>query len=438
MSIKNGIILSCVIGVVMASTSAIGGIMLKRKVERSTIVFKGNEATQIIEESNSLIDLENNKNEEDVGNGNEVVENEIIENAQNDGNVSENTNEVVDVFNNNDENSNYSGNEEEKKEDKTESDKNYIDTSDMNIAILGEMMMGGVVTENVNYIYSTSFKDVYMDINSADFTYANFSTNITNLDKIENAKSKYLVTKDVVSAFRALGIDCVSLASDHIVDFPSDILKNTISILEENDVFVGGRQNMPVYFEKGDKKVAIVSTNSVIIGTSKNYTKNDISVYSKENLEKNIKEAKESADIVIADIHWGREYVYGVTNGMREMAKAAIDCGADMVIGSHAAGVYPIVEYKGKPIIYSTGYLIGDSDLYVAKEGFIFDINISKDKKIDKITMTPLYVNNKKEVLKYFNYNAQKAKSCLELYNGWHIDNGLNSKIEDGKIVIYF
>lgn len=96
------------------------------------------------------------------------------------------------------------------------------------------------------------------------------------------------------------------------------------------------------------------------------------------------------------------------------------------------------MQYKGKPIIYSTGYLIGDSDLYVAKEGFIFDINISREKKIDKITMTPLYINDKKEVLKYHNYNVQKANSCLEQFNRWHDENGLNSKIENGKIVITF
>lgn len=405
MSIKNAIIVSCIVGVGIISSSVIGGILLQKKVAKSTIVYKGEEATQIIEESKSEEKLEQNS------------ESIIDENI-----TSESDNETVEVFN-----------EEENNESEIK-----VENTEMNLAILGEMMMGGVVTNNLNYMYSIAFKDVYADINSADFTYTNFSTNITNLEKIENAKSKYLVTKEVVSALRALGVDCVSLASDHIVDFPSDILNNTINILEENDVFVGGRQNMPVYFEKGDKKIAIVSTNAVIIGTSKNYTKNDISVYSKENLEKNIKEARESADIVIADIHWGREYEYGVTDGMRQIAKGAIDAGADMVIGSHAAGVYPIVEYNGKPIIYSTGYLIGDSDLYVAKEGFIFDITISQDKKISKLTMTPTYVNEKKEVLKYYNYSADKAQACLELFNRWHNENGLNSKIDEGKIVITF
>lgn len=397
MSIKNAIILSCSICVVVLSCSVIGGIMLQKKVKKSTIIYKGEKANEIIEEMN--------KKENEIKNQEEQVQNTY-----------ENEDQIIGALSN--------------------IEKTKKDNSNMSIALLGEMMMGGEVTNNLNYVYLNAFKDVYMDANSADFTYTNFSTNITNLDKIENAKSKYLVNKEIVSALSALGVDCVSLASDHIVDYPSDILNNTINTLESNDVFVAGRQNMPVYFEKEDKKIAIVSTNSVIIGTNKNYTKQDISIYTKENLEKNIKEAKESADIVIADIHWGREYEYGITEKMREIAMGAIDAGADMVIGSHALGVYPIVKYNDKPIIYSTGYLIGDSDLYVAKESFIFNINISKEKKIDKITMIPIYINDKKEVLKYTTFDKEKATQYLEQFNKWHIENSLDSKIENERIVI--
>lgn len=411
MSIKNAVIISSIVCVFILSTSVIGSIMLKKKVSKSTIVYKGKKADEIINQNVN----DEKKNDENIL----VNENNSRDNI----NEKENKNgeEIIGALSNVD-----------KKESMNK------DSSSMDIAILGEMMMGGQVTKNLNYVYSTAFKDVYMEANLADFTYTNFSTNITNLDKIENAKSKYLVNREVISAFRALGIDCASIASDHIVDFPGDILKNTIDTLEKNDVFVAGRQDTPVYFEKGDKKIAIVSTNSVIIGTNKNYTKQDISIYTKENLEKNIKEAKSNADVVIADIHWGREYEYGVTDKMREISMHAIDSGADMVMGSHAAGVYPIVQYNGKPIIYSTGYLISDSDLYVAKESFIFNINVSKEKKINKITMTPTYINDKREVLKYFTYDEQKANEYLEQFNRWHLDNSLNSSIENGKIVIRF
>ena len=399
LTIKNAVILTCIITVCFIAFTVVTGMILKNKVKNSTIVYKA-------------------KNEQNVSANN--TDTSKVENE----NSTDEFEEVIGAIS-----------------DVDEEENNQVETltyNNMTITLLGEIMMGGEVTNNLDYYYSKAFKGIYSLTNKSDFTYANFSTNITNLEKIENAKSKYLVTKEVISGLNALGLDCVSIASDHITDYPSDIIKNTIGILENNDIFVAGRQNMPVYFEKGDKKVAIVSTNSVILGTSNNYTKNDISVYSKDNLEKNIKEAKQSADIVIADIHWGREYVYNVTSQMRQIAKVAIDAGADLVVGEHAAGVYPLEMYKGKPIIFSLGYLIGDSELYVGKESFLFDINISKDKKLDTITMTPIYIKDKKEVMLYTDYDSTKAYSYLNQYNDWHIQNGLNSTIKDNKIVVTF
>lgn len=392
MSIKNGVITACIVAAIVLCSSVVGGMLLEKKVKNATVVYRGDKAPNT--EQNEASKEENKGASQ---------EEETIPTI---GSVTEN-----------------------KKEKQTDT---------MSLCLLGEIMMGGEVTEQSNDAYTSPFKNIYANTNTADFTYANFSTNIVNLDTIKNAKSKYLVTNKVVSGLSALGLDAVSIASDHMIDFDADILKNTITNLESNDIFVAGRQNTPVYFEKGDKKIAIVSTNAVILGTAKNYTKNDISIYEKDNLIKNIKEAKQSADIVIADIHWGKEYTYGVTEQMRQIASIAVDNGADMVIGSHAVGVYPMELYHGKPILYSLGYLIGDSDLYVGKESFIFDVEISKEKKISKITMTPTYIKDKKEVLKFSEYNLEEATTYLQQFNSWQQQNGLNSSIEDKKIVVTF
>lgn len=310
-----------------------------------------------------------------------------------------------------------------------------IETS---LCLLGEIMLGGEVSNNLEYMYSQAFKNIFTLTQKADFTYANFSTNITNFNKIVDTKSKYLVTKDAVSSLCSLGIDSVSIASDHINDYPSEIIKNTVDTLNENNIFVAGRENLPVYFEKANKKVSIISTNSVILGTAKNYTDNGISIYTLENLKKNIIEAKQVADIVIVDVHWGKDHTYGVTNQMKTIACSAIDFGADLVVGSHALGVYPIVEYKSKPIIYSLGSLISDTDYNVGKEGFIFNININKENKISSLEMIPIFTVDKKEVSLYKDYDEKKCDTYLEQFNNWNIQNGLNSVINDKKIIINF
>lgn len=325
--------------------------------------------------------------------------------------------------------------------DNVNTDKNEVqkveDLSKINITLLGEIMMGGEVTKNVNSIYSSAFKNIHLYTKDADFTYSTLGTNITNVEKIENVKSKYLVTKDIINGICAIGIDAMNIATDHMIDYPQNIFNITKSTLEKNDILVAGQKDTPVYFEKGEQKVAIVSTNAVILGTKNLYNDYNISLYDEANFRKNIKEAKKIADVVIADIHWGKEYEYKTTSQMREIAHIAIDEGANLVIGSHALGVYPISTYKGVPIIYSLGSLISDTNLYVGKDSFIFNLEI-ENKKITKLEMIPTYTMDKKEIKLYSEYNIEKCNEILTMYNNWHIENGLDSKIEENKIIIKF
>ncbi len=430
LNLRNFLLVACGITVIFFVSSLVTANILKEKVKNSTVKFKENSTFNIAdiegletEETTPVIN-ENTSDEE-------VAQNNQDENNQTENKKSETTENAKETGNNQDEVTN-------KLIDETNNITPVQNDGSITMNFLGELMFGGEVTSNLNYLYTSSIKEVYNISRNADFTYANFSTNITSLEEINNAKSKYLVTKDIINALNALGLDSVSIASDHMVDFPNDIVNNTISTLEESDIFVAGREDMPVYFEKGNKKIAVVSTNAVLIGTAKNYSNVGISTYTEANFKKNIKEAKESADFVIADVHWGRDHTYGLTDQMRNIAKVAIDSGADMVLGTHALGVYPIVVYNGKPIIYSTGTFITDSDYTVAKEGFIFKLKVSNEGKIDSLELTPTYIEDKKIVRLYSNYNPESCAEYLNQFNNWHIENGLNSSIEDDKIIIKF
>jgi poly-gamma-glutamate synthesis protein (capsule biosynthesis protein) len=58
-------------------------------------------------------------------------------------------------------------------------------------------------------------------------------------------------------------------------------------------------------------------------------------------------------DVVIASHHWG--LFQEVLEYMREIAHAAIDAGADVVIGHGPHFVLPVEVYKGRPIFYGMG-----------------------------------------------------------------------------------
>jgi poly-gamma-glutamate synthesis protein (capsule biosynthesis protein) len=58
-------------------------------------------------------------------------------------------------------------------------------------------------------------------------------------------------------------------------------------------------------------------------------------------------------DLVIASHHWGLHQE--VLEYMREIARAAIDAGADVVVGHGPHFVLPVEVYRGRPIFYGMG-----------------------------------------------------------------------------------
>ena len=356
-------------------------------------------------------------------------ENEETENV-----VAENESEVPEKVNEND-----TGEIKENNEENPDVKENNTPVSKkITFTILGEMMMGGEVTSSTNYLYNSAYKNIYTYTRSSDFTYATFSTNITTLDEIKNARSKYLVTKGIQNTFVSLGIDAVNIASDHMTDYSSTIFNSTLSVIKEANVYIAGLNDSILYLEKNDRKIAIVAANNVFVGNKYNYTDYGINVYNQTKMKNDIITAKQNADFVIVDMHWGREYIYGVTYEMKSIAYSAIDSGADLVMGTHAYGIYPIITYNDVPIIYSTGYIMTDSESELTKQSYIFDILINEENKIESLEMIPIYIKDKKEVMLYNEYNKDFAFEFNTQMNNWNKQNALNSEIKNGNIVINF
>ena len=66
-----------------------------------------------------------------------------------------------------------------------------------------------------------------------------------------------------------------------------------------------------------------------------------------------IKALRPQVDVVVASCHWGLGE--DVLQYMREIAHAAIDAGADIVVGHGPHYSLPLESYKGRPIFYGLG-----------------------------------------------------------------------------------
>lgn len=73
-----------------------------------------------------------------------------------------------------------------------------------------------------------------------------------------------------------------------------------------------------------------------------------------------VRAALPQADLVVVMLHFGVEYDTAPSAAQRELAHAAIDAGATLVIGSHPHVLQPVEEHRGGLIAYSLGNFVFD------------------------------------------------------------------------------
>lgn len=352
--------------------------------------------------------------------------NRDVNKAENNGNLEEVFNAYVDVYNEQD----GLANAEIEKEN---SDANTNETSNIaagtnnnektfTFTALGEIMMGEMDTS-----YVLSFKDVAELTSSSDYTFTSLTTNVVDLEEIEEPISKYIVTKNILKAFTALGVDGVNIASDHMLDFGTNIFKGTKEILSDAKLDVIGVQDDIIYAEHNGIKLAFIGVSNEIIGSYSDFIDAGVWVYDDYmvKIKEGIKKAQDTADTVIVITHLGSENKHVETDVMTWFYHELVNAGADLVLGNHALGVYPIEIYNGTPIIYSLGYFMHDTEYEIGKKSGIFNFTVNIDGEIESLEFTPTYITED-GVKIYTEYDYESAVEFMEYVgNESNVENDL-------------
>jgi poly-gamma-glutamate synthesis protein (capsule biosynthesis protein) len=190
---------------------------------------------------------------------------------------------------------------------------------------------------------------------------------------------------DHIAALGRAGFHAVSLGGNHIADCGFQGISDTIrSLARANIGFTGAGPNLtaartPALLHRGSERVALLSYNGVgpeatwatetragcayvRVETKDNVPIAPTAAFTEVNAESlkqmagDIDSVRRVADIVIVALHKGIVHTPArLAPYERPMAHAAIDAGADIVIGHHAHIVKGIELYRGKPIFHGLG-----------------------------------------------------------------------------------
>jgi len=149
------------------------------------------------------------------------------------------------------------------------------------------------------------------------------------------------------------GVDIANLANNHSANHGESGLTETVSLLESKNIKTTGLSSAALQTVNG-MRFAFLGYND-IYGSISPVSWADIPV-----MESQIRQAKQDADIVIVSIHFGEEYTASPSVRQVELAHAAVNAGADLVIGNHPHWIQPVEVYRGKWITYAHGNTIFD------------------------------------------------------------------------------
>ncbi len=168
-----------------------------------------------------------------------------------------------------------------------------------------------------------------------------------------------------------IGFDVFNIATNHSIDCGEKGLVSHINFWKErNAVTCGAYLNKDDYadipmHEVNGAIIAYVGFTQSTNGLSLPEDSEVMLIQAKDEtlLQTRIMDAKEIADIVIVNAHWGNEYTHEPTQDQKLLAEKLASWGADVIIGTHPHVIQP-VEYIENPdgrrtlVAYSLGNFI--------------------------------------------------------------------------------
>jgi len=220
--------------------------------------------------------------------------------------------------------------------------------------------------ENVvgdNYAYP--FEKTLQYFSDDDFTFANLECALTTSTTSDNKNFCFRADPAYTQILTAGSVEFVTLGNNHVLDYGEQGYADTKAALDSAGIGYAGRDEWRIYETASGLKIGVYAAS---FGNTQQIKDGVVA----------LKAA--GAEFVIAALHWGDEGSYDVNDLQREQGHAAVDAGADLVIGSHPHTLQPAEEYNGKYIYYSMGnWSFGGNTAPRDPDTIILKLTVEKD-----------------------------------------------------------
>lgn len=206
-----------------------------------------------------------------------------------------------------------------------------------------------------------------------DIVVVNLETAITESDGAVPKQFTFRAPPPVLGMLAADGVDVVSLANNHGMDFGLVGLQDTLEAAEAAGLpLVGAGTSATEAFAPwtatvGGHRVAVLAATQVLDSAfESSWTAGPsnpglASAKQPRLLLEAVARAAAEADTVAVMLHWGVEKETCPTRAQQELARAVVEAGADIVVGGHAHRLQGAGRLGRAVVAYGLGNLVFDT-----------------------------------------------------------------------------
>jgi len=208
---------------------------------------------------------------------------------------------------------------------------------------------------------SDHFFDLQEYMKNVDLHITNLETPLTNSQaSIEKSGPALKSPPGAIELLKQAHVGLACLANNHIYDFGSQGILDTVDICKKNQITTLGIINRP----DGQDPYVIKRIQNIRVGFV-NFCEHEFSVngpeklgaYGYDDIESFylLTKLRVEVDYLIVLYHGGNEYYHLPSPAMKKTFQFLADLGADAVIAHHSHVYSGFEIYKGKPLIYGLG-----------------------------------------------------------------------------------
>ena len=225
-------------------------------------------------------------------------------------------------------------------------------------------------------------KELYKKMIQADYRIFNLEVPLTDtVNPIRKCGPNLIADTNTINGYKALKIDLLTLANNHILDQGIEGVVSTQQTLEKAGIHYvglkseGSPNNSFFFFNYQGKKVGVYACAEHEFSTLESYRITANPYVEKETCEK-IQGLKKTCDFIIVLYHGGKEYYRYPSPKLQMNCRKMVHSGADLIICQHSHCIGCEEKYEEGTIIYGQGNFLFDlSDNECCQTGLMIELD---------------------------------------------------------------